>query len=37
VVGYKTVKIDAEYSDNDAVIDTDLDLDGYYMGVQFSF
>ncbi|MGB0333415.1 MAG: hypothetical protein ACPGPE_16520, partial [Planctomycetota bacterium] len=37
VVGYKTVKIDAEYSDNDALIDTDLDLDGYYMGVQFSF
>lgn len=37
VVGYKTVKIDAEYSDDDAVIDTDLDLDGYYMGVQFSF
>jgi hypothetical protein len=37
VVGYKTMKIDAEYSDNDALIDTDLDLDGYYMGVQFSF
>jgi len=37
VVGYKTMKIDAEYSDDDALIDTDLDLDGYYMGVQFSF
>ncbi|MDG1983198.1 MAG: hypothetical protein P8M11_01385 [Planctomycetota bacterium] len=37
VVGYKTMKIDAEYSDDDARIDTDLDLDGYYMGVQFSF
>lgn len=37
IVGYKTMKIDAEYSDQDALIDTDLDLDGYYMGVQFSF
>lgn len=37
VVGYKTMKVDAEYSDQNAVVDTDLDLEGYYMGVQFSF
>ena len=37
VVGYKTMKIDAEYTDDDAQIDTDLDLSGYYMGARFSF
>ena len=37
VVGYKIMKIDAEYTDDDAQIDTDLDLSGYYMGARFSF
>ena len=37
VAGYKFMKIDAEYEDEDALVDADLDLDGYYVGLRFGF
>ena len=37
VVGYEYLKIDAEYEDADSLVDADLDLDGYYVGLRFGF
>ena len=37
VVGYRITSIDAQYEDEDAKIDTDFDLEGYYFGLQFGF
>lgn len=37
VVGYRITSIDALYEDEDAKIETDFDLEGYYFGLQFGF
>lgn len=37
VAGYKFMKIDAKYEDSDALVDADLDLNGYYVGLTFGF
>lgn len=35
--GYRITSIDAIYEDADARIDADLDLEGYYLGLEFGF
>lgn len=37
VVGYRITRIDAEYNDEDARVVADFDLEGFYLGAQFSF
>ncbi len=37
VVGYRVTRIDAVYEDENAKVDTDVGLEGYYFGLQFGF
>ncbi|MEM1448347.1 MAG: hypothetical protein AAGI22_04500 [Planctomycetota bacterium] len=37
VVGFKTMRVDAQYEDDDADIDTDFDLEGFYAGLRLGF
>lgn len=37
VVGYKTMRIDAQYEDNQTNVDTDFNLEGFYFGLRLSF
>ena len=37
VVGYRITSIDAQYKDSSSDVNADLDLEGYYFGLQFGF
>lgn len=37
VVGYRTMRIDVEYEDANSLVNTDIDLEGYYFGVKLGF
>lgn len=37
VVGYRLTRIDAQYEDEDARVDANFDLEGYYFGLQLGF